>query len=426
MSDLEVEHSANFLQFNGMCLEYLLCYNQPLASINITITSASQSLPDDTVHEDTEMKIVSTHTPLGIVGAICPWNFPLVLATGKIAASLLMGNCVIVKPSPFTPYSVLKFAELAIGTVPAGVFQALNGNNQLGEWMTAHPQIAKISFTGSTGTGRKIMESCSKTLKRITLELGGNDATIVLPDVSVERVAPQVAAGCFFNAGQMCVATKRVYVHEGIYEEFKRSFVEEVQALWRGRHEDNSIIGPLQNSMQYSVVRNLIQDSEAKGYKVALGGSDMAPTGAGFFVAPTVLDNPPDSSSVVQEEQFGKYQISLVPFPSSSSFVRSDLYTPCAGPVIPLLSWKTVDEVVTRANDTVAGLGACVWAGDVEEAERIGRRLEAGSLWLNSYEKPLPMGYFSGHKQSGIGGEWGKQGLLAYCNTQSIHIYKSH
>lgn len=370
------------------------------------------------------MKIVSTHTPLGIVGAICPWNFPLVLAAGKIAASLLMGNCVIVNPSPFTPYSVLKFAELAIGTVSAGVFQALNGNNQLGEWMTAHPQIDKISFTGSTGTGRKIMESCSKTLKRITLELGGNDATIVLPDVSVERVAPQVAAGCFFNAGQMCVATKRVYVHEGIYEEFKRTFVEEVQALWRGRHEDNSIIGPLQNSMQYSVVRNLIQDSEAKGYIVALGGSEMAPTGAGagFFVAPTVLDNPPDSSSVVREEQFGKYQISLV----SSPLFKLIKYTLCAGPVIPLLSWKTVDEVVTRANDTVAGLGACVWAEDIQEAERIGRRLEAGSLWLNSYEKPLPMGYFSGHKQSGIGGEWGKQGLLAYCNTQSIHIYKSH
>ncbi|OJJ65112.1 hypothetical protein ASPSYDRAFT_138620 [Aspergillus sydowii CBS 593.65] len=373
LGELEVDHSIDFLRYN-----------------------ASQSLEDEVLHETDEMKIISTHTPIGVVGAICPWNFPLVLATAKIAAALVMGNCIIVKPSPFTPYSTLKFAELATDMLPAGVFQALNGEAELGELMTLHHDIDKISFTGSTSTGKKIMQAVAPSLKRLTLELGGNDAAIIFPNVVVDEVAPQVAVGCFFNAGQMCVATKRVYVHESIYEKFRDSFVNAVRAHAEAP-EPSSVAGPLQNEMQHAVIQRLITDCREKGYHFALGGNQ--PPRPGLFISPVVIDRPPDSATVVQEEQFG--------------------------PIIPLLSWSTEEEVLSRVNDTKSGLGACVWSRDAEAAQRFGRQLEAGSLWINSFAKPHPAGYLAGQKQSGIGGEWGRQGLLSYCNAQSIHVYTS-
>lgn len=255
--------------------------------------------------EDESVRITTTHVPLGIVGAICPWNFPLVLAMAKIAAALVTGNCIIVKPSPFTPYSTIKFAELSLNVLPPGVLQVLNGDNDIGEYMTLHPDIQKITFTGSTKTGKLIMASCAKTLKRITLELGGNDASIILPDVDVEKVAAQVAIGCFFNAGQMCVATKRLYIHESIYESFKEHFVAAVRAMPLAIDPAlPSLIGPLQNKIQYSIVQGLVDDSKKNGYAFALGQNGS--TGDGYFIEPCVIDNPPDSSRVVQEEQFGK------------------------------------------------------------------------------------------------------------------------
>lgn len=211
---------------------------------------------------------------------------------------------MIVKPSPFTPYSILKLAEIARDVVPRGVFQALNGNNTLGESMTAHPGIDKISFTGSTTTGKKIMESASRTLKRITLELGGNDATIVCPDVDVKKVVPEVASGCFFNAGQMCVATKRVYVHEAVFDEFLREFVESVKAFsLKNLPILHPIFGPIQNQMQHAIVQDLVRDCKSQGYRIAAGGDTGTP---GLFIEPTVVDNPPDESRVVQDEQFGE------------------------------------------------------------------------------------------------------------------------
>ncbi|KAL4810629.1 aldehyde dehydrogenase domain-containing protein [Aspergillus unguis] len=372
MGGLEVDHSIGFLEFN-----------------------ASQDIADEIVHEDESMKIIQTHTPLGIVAAICPWNFPLVLAVAKIAAALVTGNCIIVKPSPFTPYSILKFAELATKIVPAGVFQALNGDHTLGASMTTHPGIQKVSFTGSTTTGKKIMEAASGTLKRVTLELGGNDATIVCPDVDISKVAPQVAAGCLFNAGQMCVATKRVYVHESIYREFLDQLVKAVREYIEQPATAPPIFGPIQNQMQYTIVSDLIEDCKATGCNILTGQNQPA---NGLYVEPFIVDNPPQDSRIVKEEQFG--------------------------PIIPVLPWEDEEEAIRLANDTDAGLGACVWAADSTHALSIARKLEAGSVWINSSEKPHPAGYFSGHKQSGIGGEWGKQGLLSYCNTQSIHVYK--
>lgn len=247
---------------------------------------------------------------MGIVGAICPWNFPLVLAVGKIAASLVTGNCIIVKPSPYTPYATAQLAEIAIGVLPPGVFQVLNGDDRLGRAITTHPGVQKITFTGSTATGKKIMESASKTLKRVTLELGGNDATIVCPDVEVDTVAPQVAGGSFFHAGQMCVATKRVYVHESIYERFVDRFLAAVKQQFQVNRSSDipTTFGPIQNTMQFSIVQKLIEDCSANSYKVVdtAGVGDFDFT-TGLFIAPVVVINPPDDAKVVTEEQFGRW-----------------------------------------------------------------------------------------------------------------------
>ncbi|KAH7013853.1 aldehyde dehydrogenase domain-containing protein [Ilyonectria destructans] len=374
LTNIEIDDTLKFIRFN-----------------------ASHSIPDEVQYEDETVKIISTHPPIGVVGAICPWNFPLVLAAGKIAAALVMGNCIIVKPSPFTPYATLKLAELAIPIFPPGVFQVLNGDNDVGRLMTLHHGIDKITFTGSTATGKKVAESATKTLKQVTLELGGNDASIICPDVDVKTVAQKVAAGCLFHAGQMCVATKRVYVHKDIFEEFREHLVKAVNTTEIDISGNQpTLFSPIQNQMQYDVVKDLIADSKSNGHTFVSGGdSDAQP---GLFIRPCVVDRPPDDSKIIKMEQFG--------------------------PIIPLMEWSSEDEVITRVNDTESGLGSCVWARDAATAERIARKLEVGSVWINSFEIPHPYGYFSGWKQSGVGGEWGKQGLLSYSNTQTLQIYK--
>ncbi|KAL2783256.1 aldehyde dehydrogenase [Aspergillus keveii] len=374
LAQMEIDDSLDFIKFN-----------------------ASQPLDDEVEFEDEKLKIISTHAPIGVVGAICPWNFPLVLAVAKIAAALVTGNCIIVKPSPFTPCATLKFAELAIPILPPGVLQALNGNNDIGQIMTLHPGIDKISFTGSTATGKKVAENAARTLKRVTLELGGNDASIVCPDVDVQAVATKLALGVFFHSGQMCVATKRVYVHQIIFAEFRDAFVQAVRAIEvKVAGHQPSLFSPLQNKMQYDIVKELIKDSRGNGYNIICGGEPEEGL-PGFFITPTVVDRPPDDSQIVQKEQFG--------------------------PIIPLMEWSAEDEVVARVNDTDAGLGSCVWASDIATAERIARKLEVGTVWINNFEVPSPYGYFSGWKQSGVGGEWGRQGLRSYCHTQTIQFY---
>ncbi|KGO77965.1 Aldehyde dehydrogenase, N-terminal [Penicillium italicum] len=375
LANIEIDDTLAFLRFN-----------------------ASQSLPDKVEYEDAKLKIVSTHHAIGVVGAICPWNFPLVLAVGKISAALVMGNSIILKPSPFTPCSTLKFVELATSVLPRGVLQALNGDNDMGRLISTHPGIDKISFTGSITTGKKVAESAAKTLKRVTLELGGNDAGVICPDVDVKTVAAKVAGGVFFHSGQTCVATKRVYVHETIFEDFRESFVEAVKNIKIDLSGDESpLFSPVQNEQQYKVVKDLIADCKENNYTLLCGGNadDKHP---GLFIPPVVVDQPPHDSRVVQMEQFG--------------------------PIIPLMKWYTEDEVISRVNGTDTGLGASVWAKDVDNAERMARKLEVGTVWINSPETPNPHGYCCGWKQSGIGGEWGNQGLMSYCHTQIIQLCK--
>ncbi|KAK4141163.1 aldehyde dehydrogenase [Dichotomopilus funicola] len=364
---------------------------------------SQNALQDEIQHEDAHTRVLATHIPLGTVSAICPWNFPLILANIKVVSALVTGNCVIVKPSPHTPYSVLRWAELSRGILPPGVFQALNGGAELGVAMTLHPGIAKISFTGTIAVGKKVMEACAKTLKKLTLELAGNDACIVCEDADLDVAVPAVASGGFFNAGQVCVASKRIYVHESIYEEFLARLVQEVETRYAIQEDglSPSVFGPLDNKVQYEVVKGIVEDCKAKGYDIVTGGQTdrrEQGKGKGFWLPPTIVSRPPEESVLVQEEQFG--------------------------PVLPILPWTSEDDVIRRSNLSNAGLGASVYSRDLARAERIARRLEAGGVWINIFERPNYGAYFSGIKDSGFGGEMGKQGLLSYAYTKCLHFAK--
>ncbi|RDL38137.1 Aldehyde dehydrogenase [Venustampulla echinocandica] len=354
-------------------------------------------LPEE-ILEDEERTITTRYVPVGVVAAICPWNFPMVLSVGKVLPALLSGCCIIVKPSPFTPYTALKIIELAQYIFPPGVIQALGGSDSLGPALVSHPRIHKIAFTGSIATGKKIMALAAGNLKRVTLELGGNDPAIVLPDVDIAKVAPEVAAGCFAFSGQICVATKRVYVHEAIYEPFLKAMVEATSKMKVGKPFDSdSVLGPLQNKMQYDRVRGFVDESKTQGHRFALG-PDSATTGSGYFIHPSIIDNPPEDSKIVVEEQFG--------------------------PIVPLLKWNDEADVIARANNSNTGLGASVWGSDRAHAEDIGRQIEAGNVFINSSAKTTSRALFSGQKESGIGGEWGSTGILHYCNAQVMHVFK--
>jgi len=359
--------------------------------------TAKLKIPEEVVEDTEDRSVIQRYTPLGVVAAIVPWNFPIQLACGKIAPAVLTGNCIIVKPSPFTPYCGLKLAELAQKFFPPGVIQALSGDDSLGPWLTAHPGIDKISFTGSTATGKKVMESASKTLKRVTLELGGKDPAIICKSVDIAKTAPTIATLAFLNSGQICLALKRIYIHESIYNEFRDAMVAYTKTLKVGDGmEDGVFLGPIQNSMQYDRVQGFFDDVEKEGMKVAVGGKSK--DSEGYFISPTIIDNPKEDSRLVQEEPFG--------------------------PILPILSWSDEDEVIDRANNTRMGLGASVWTTDLEEASRIARRLDAGSVWVNAHLEVGPHFAFGGHKESGIGSEWGVGGLKAFCNVQTLYMKK--
>lgn len=360
--------------------------------------TASLTLPETVVEDTAERRGVTRHVPIGVVGAIAPWNFPIILACFKLAPALLAGNTVVLKPSPFTPLTTLKLGELLRGVLPDGVLNIVSGGDDLGPWMTSHPGIDKISFTGSSATGRKVMASASATLKRVTLELGGNDPAIVLPDVDPAQVAEQLFWAAFRNTGQICIATKRMYVHKDVYEPIRDALVEYAKTVKVGDgSEQGTQLGPIQNKLQYQRVLDLIEDAKSNGYKFLVGGEKSeAP---GYFIPVTIIDNPPEDSRIVQEEQFG--------------------------PVLPLIKFDDLDEVVARANDTEYGLGASVWSKDEERAMEIGARLAAGTVWINETQHLSPLGAFGGHKQSGLGAEGALEGLLEYTNVQTTYLKKA-
>ena len=350
------------------------------------------------VNEDTEERLSTTRrVPLGVVGAIAPWNFPVGLAAWKLAPALLAGNTVVLKPSPFTPLATLRLGELMRDLFPAGVVNVVSGGDDLGPWMTSHPGIDKISFTGSTATGKKVMQSAAATMKRLTLELGGNDPAIVLPDVDVKSVAASLFWAAFGNNGQTCVAAKRLYVHADIYDEMAEALAAFSKTVRTGNGaEDGVRLGPVQNRAQFERVCSLINDARANGERFIVGG-DLSPR-AGYFVPVTIVDNPPDSSRVVLEEAFG--------------------------PVLPMLKFDDLDDVVRRANASPYGLAGSVWSASLEKAMAVATRLQCGTVWINEIQHLTPFAAFGGHRQSGFGVENGIEGLMEYTNPQTITVLR--
>ena len=354
---------------------------------------------DEVVNEDSDTRLSRTRrVPVGVVGGIVPWNFPVMMAIQKIVPALMSGCTIVLKPSPFTPLATLRIADLIADKVPAGTVNIITGEDSLGPLITGHPDIDKITFTGSTATGKKIMEGASADLKRITLELGGNDASIVLPDADPKKVAEQLFWSSFSNAGQICVAAKRVYIHEDIYDELSEAIVEYAKNVKVGDgSQQGTGVGPIQNKKQYDRVIELIEDAKDNGYQFLLGG-DVDPSGTGYFVPLTIMDNPPEDARIVAEEQFG--------------------------PVMPLMKFSSEDEVIQRANDSEYGLAGAVWTGNPDKGVEIAEQLETGTVWINEYMHLSPFAPFGGHKQSGFGAEYGLDGLKEFTYPQVITVKK--
>jgi len=352
---------------------------------------------DDVINQDDDTRLSRTRrVPVGVVGGIVPWNFPIMMAIQKIVPALVAGCTIVLKPSPFTPLTTLRIAELIKDVVPAGTVNIIAGEDHLGPMITEHPDIDKITFTGSTATGKKIMEGASGDLKRITLELGGNDASIVLPDADVEKVAEQLFWSSFSNAGQVCIAAKRVYIHKDIYDDLSKAIAEYAKTVVVGDgSQQGTGVGPIQNKKQYERVLELVQDAKDNGYKFLTGG-DKDPSGTGYYVPITILDNPPEDARIVAEEQFG--------------------------PVMPLLKFDSVDEVIERANNSEYGLAGAVWTKDTDKGIEIAEQLETGTVWINEFMHLSPFSPFGGHKQSGFGAEYGVDGLKEFTYPQVITV----
>lgn len=347
------------------------------------------------VLDDNEGRRVEAHRkPLGVIGAIVPWNFPMILMAFKLPPALLAGNTLVLKPAPTTPLTTLKLAGILKEIVPAGVVNVITDANDLGAPLTAHPDIRKVSFTGSTATGAKVMEGAAKLLKRVTLELGGNDAGIVLDDVDPKEAAPQLFQSAFQNSGQVCIAMKRLYVHESIYDEMCAELAKLAEeAIIGDGLEQGTQLGPLQNKMQFDKVKDLIEDARGSGNIIA-GGT--TPDQKGYFIRPTIVRDIEDGTRLVDEEQFG--------------------------PVLPVIKYSDADDAVARANASPYGLGGSVWAKDTDRAYALADKMDAGTIWVNKHAELDPMIPFGGSKMSGVGAELGADGLEEFTQLKIINM----
>ena len=354
----------------------------------------AMDLPVKVLKETHDSRIVMQRTPLGVVAAITPWNFPLILLMMKVAPALLAGNTLVIKPAPTTPLSTLRFGELCAKILPAGVVNIITDQNELGGALTGHPDIAKVAFTGSTATGRKVMASVASSLKRLTLELGGNDAAIVLDDVDPKAIAPQIFGGAMVNTGQVCLAIKRVYAHDSIYDALCAELAKLADAAVVGDGlEPNTQYGPLQNKVQFEKVKGYVEEARARG-KIIAGGTPH--TGKGFFVRPTIVRDIPEDSRLVQEEQFG--------------------------PVLPVLRYSDLNDAIARTNSTEYGLGATVWSSNPERAYEVALKIDSGQVWVNKHLDLPPDVPFGGAKQSGFGSEMGQEGLEEFTQAKVINM----
>lgn len=362
----------------------------------IRATTALQ-LPVDVLQDDDTMRVEVHRKALGVVASITPWNWPVLIGIWHIIPALLAGNTVVMKPSEYTPLSTIKMVELANTILPAGVLNVVAGFGETGGALTSHKDVAKIVFTGSTATGKKIMQTASATLKRLTLELGGNDAGILLPDFDMDML-PKLFATCFHNNGQTCACLKRLYVHSSQYQQV----ADGLAAIARDTIVGNGLneatqLGPIQNKMQFEKVAELAAATKAAGANILSGGEPLNTNG--YFFPPTVYTNVSDGDRIVDEEQFG--------------------------PLLPVIQYDDIDEVIERANRNENGLGGSVWSSDTSKAAAYAGKLETGTVWINDHGAVQPNAPFGGVKQSGLGVEFGEYGLDEYVSLQTLLIPKA-
>lgn len=354
--------------------------------------------PEMKVVQDDETARVEVHRkPLGVVVGIVAWNFPVLLAAWKIGPALVAGNTIVVKPAPTTPVATLKLAALIKDIVPPGVVNVIADENDLGAYLTSHPDVAKVSFTGSTETGKKIMKSGADTLKRLTLELGGNDVAIVLDDVNVKEVAPKIFDAAMLNCGQVCMAAKRIFVQEGVYD----AMAKEMAAIAKDVVVDDGLkqgtrVGPLQNRMQFEKVKGILESARKEGATIVGGDTGGR---SGYFIKPAIVTNVKEGNRIVDEEQFG--------------------------PVIPLIRFKSDDEIVNRANASPYGLGGSVWSSSFDRARKIAEDIDAGTVWINQHITIGPHIPMAGAKQSGIGVEQSLEGLAEFTQVRVLNMAKA-
>ena len=357
--------------------------------------AAGTPLAPETLVDDGETRAELHYRPIGVVGAIGPWNWPMMITTWQIAPALRMGNTVVVKPSEYTPLSVLALAKVLNEELPEGLLTVVSGGRDVGEALASHGAVGKVMFTGSTATGKAIIRSSADTVKRLTLELGGNDAGIVLPGTDPRAIAQDLFWGAFINTGQTCAALKRLYVHDSIYDAVCEALTDVAKAMPMGNGlDENNVLGPLQNKAQYDVVATLVEEARASGARVLLGGNPDS-SQPGYFYPATLVADIDNGNPLVAEEQFG--------------------------PALPIIRYGSIDEAVEMANALDVGLGASVWSSDPAAARAVAVRLQAGTVWINRHGAVDPRIPFGGAKQSGYGLEFGAEGLKALGVPQVIN-----
>lgn len=362
-----------------------------------TRVPASLELPPQIVFEDDTRRDELHHKPYGVVVAIAPWNWPLLIAIWQIVPALRTGNTVVLKPSEYTSIGTLEMVRIIAELLPPGVLNTVSGPGAVGAALVEHPQIDKITFTGSTATGSRIAQAAARTVTPTTLELGGNDAAIVLADADPKAIAMGLFWGAFLNMGQTCACAKRLYVPDSLHDAVVAELKALAEAMPMGDGMQPGIaVGPIQNRLQYDKVAALVESARAKGATIVCGG--QAPSGPGNFYPVTLVTDIADGERLVDEEQFG--------------------------PVLPIIRYHDLEQAIANANRLDAGLGASVWGQDTAAAAAVAQRLHAGTVWVNQHGAIHPMVPFGGTKGSGWGVEFGAEGLKGMTQPQVISLKK--
>ncbi|GJE89226.1 aldehyde dehydrogenase family protein [Phanerochaete sordida] len=356
----------------------------------------------NTIETSKEKIVYTTHEPLGVVGQIIPWNFPLMMLSWKLGPALAAGNTVILKPSEFTPLTALLAAKLSLEAgFPPGVINIVNGyGSTVGNAISTHMHIDKVAFTGSTIVGRKVLEASAKTnLKETSLELGGKSPNIIFDDCDLEQAVDWTIHGIFWNHGQACCAGSRIFVHAKIYDEFLRRFTEQSKKLKLGDpFNPDTYQGPQVSQQQYDRIMEYIDSGKQQGAKVHLGGERWG--NEGYFIQPTIFTETSKEMKIVQEEIFG--------------------------PVGVVIKFQDDDDVIRQANDTIYGLAAAIFTKNIDRALTCSQKLRAGTTWINCANQLHPQVPFGGYKQSGIGRELGEYALEHYTAVKAVHINLGH